>query len=126
MRVDAVAPTTGHTPLMDALWYKYPALVGLLRPGGRPGPHYPLWVLPLDHLDYELNVTLPRQGPAGRRRRNGAATTAAPPASADEQRLMAAVVAKEHRAGAGPCWPPAPRWTSASRSSTASTTSTPR
>lgn len=28
--IDAVAPTTGHTPLLDAFWYKWPDIVGYL------------------------------------------------------------------------------------------------
>jgi ankyrin repeat protein len=55
--VDAVAPTTGHTPVMDALWYKAPEVVKLLVERGANlnlSTHYgfTMW----DHLEFERNV----------------------------------------------------------------------
>jgi ankyrin repeat protein len=55
--VDAVTPTMGHTPVMDALWYKAPAVVDLLVERGANlnlSTHYgfTMW----DHLNFELNV----------------------------------------------------------------------
>jgi len=55
--VDAVAPTTGHTPLMDALWYKYPDLVEYLLDQGaglKLHTHYGFSLE--EHFAYELNV----------------------------------------------------------------------
>lgn len=55
--VDAVAPTTGHTPVMEALWYKWPELVELLIQGGQNlelGTHYGFTLN--DHISFELNV----------------------------------------------------------------------
>ncbi|MYV40964.1 hypothetical protein GT030_19345 [Streptomyces sp. SID1328] len=55
--VDAVAPTTGHTPLMDALWYKWPDIVGyLLAQNASLGlsTHYGFSMR--EHFEYELNV----------------------------------------------------------------------
>ncbi|KPI01749.1 Ankyrin repeat-containing domain-containing protein [Actinobacteria bacterium OK006] len=55
--VDAVAPTTGHTPLMDALWYKWPDIVGYLlsqNAGLGLSTHYGFSMR--EHFEYELNV----------------------------------------------------------------------
>jgi uncharacterized protein len=55
--VDAVAPTTGHTPLMDALWYKYPELAKYLLDQGAGlnlSTHYGFSLK--EHFEYELNV----------------------------------------------------------------------
>ncbi|GLV79356.1 ankyrin repeat domain-containing protein [Streptomyces hygroscopicus] len=55
--VDAVAPTTGHTPLMDALWYKWPDVVGYLlaqNAGLGLSTHYGFSMR--EHFEYELNV----------------------------------------------------------------------
>ncbi|MGW4984311.1 ankyrin repeat domain-containing protein [Streptomyces mirabilis] len=55
--VDAVAPTTGHTPLMDALWYKWPDIVGYLLSqdaGLGLSTHYGFSMR--EHFEYELNV----------------------------------------------------------------------
>ncbi|MFJ8388370.1 ankyrin repeat domain-containing protein [Streptomyces sp. NPDC094438] len=55
--VDAVAPTTGHTPLMDALWYKWPDIVGYLldhHAGLNLTTHYGFSLR--EHFEYELNV----------------------------------------------------------------------
>ena len=55
--IDAVTPTMGHTPIMDALWYLAPDVVKHLvqcEPNLNTTTHYgfSLW----DHLDYETNV----------------------------------------------------------------------
>ena len=55
--IDAVTPTMGHTPIMDALWYLAPGVVKHLvqcKPNLNTTTHYgfSLW----DHLDYETNV----------------------------------------------------------------------
>lgn len=55
--VDVVAPTTGHTPLMDALWYKWPNVVGYLlsqNAGLGLSTHYGFSMR--EHFEYELNV----------------------------------------------------------------------
>jgi uncharacterized protein len=55
--VDAVAPTTGHTPLMDALWFKRPALVEYFLAQGAGlelSTHYGFTLQ--QHFDYELAV----------------------------------------------------------------------
>jgi uncharacterized protein len=52
-----VAPTTGHTPLMDALWYKYPELAKYLldqSAGLNLSTHYGFSLK--EHFEYELNV----------------------------------------------------------------------
>lgn len=55
--VDAVTPTMGHTPIMDALWYKWPRLVEYLA--GRNAnlhlsTHYGFSMM--EHFEYELHV----------------------------------------------------------------------
>ena len=55
--VDSVAPTTGHTPLMDALWFKWPAIVEYLLEKGAGlnlSTHYGFSLR--QHFEYELNV----------------------------------------------------------------------
>ncbi|ELR98757.1 ankyrin repeat domain-containing protein [Gloeocapsa sp. PCC 73106] len=55
--LDAVTPSMGHTPIMDALWYKWPDLVKLLVDRGQNlyfGTHYGFRLE--DHIDFELNV----------------------------------------------------------------------
>jgi uncharacterized protein len=57
--VDAVTPTMGHTPVMDALWYKAPEVVDLLVERGANlnlDTHYgfTMW----DHLKFELDVNV--------------------------------------------------------------------
>lgn len=55
--IDAVAPTTGHTPLMDALWYKFPDLAKYLLDHGAGlnlSTHYGFSLK--EHFEYELNV----------------------------------------------------------------------
>ncbi|MFD0888463.1 ankyrin repeat domain-containing protein, partial [Streptosporangium algeriense] len=55
--VDAVAPTTGHTPLMDALWYKHPELVRYLLDRGAGLNLQTSYGFSLkEHFEYELNV----------------------------------------------------------------------
>lgn len=57
--VDAVCPTTGHTPLMDALWFKFPDIVQYLLDqdaGLNLTTHYGFSLL--QHFEYELNVTV--------------------------------------------------------------------
>jgi ankyrin repeat protein len=55
--IDAVAPTTGHTPLMDALWFKYPEIARYLLDRGvglNLHTHYGFSLQ--EHFAYELNV----------------------------------------------------------------------
>ena len=55
--IDWVAPTTGHTPLMDALWFKWPAIVEYLLQQGaglKLSTHYGFSLM--EHFQYELNV----------------------------------------------------------------------
>jgi ankyrin repeat protein len=55
--IDAVAPTTGHTPLMDALWYKFPDVAKYLLDRGvglNLSTHYGFTLQ--EHFAYELNV----------------------------------------------------------------------
>ncbi|MFC4029885.1 ankyrin repeat domain-containing protein [Streptomyces polygonati] len=57
--VDAVAPTTGHTPLMDALWYKWPDITAYLldhNAGLGLSTHYGFSLR--EHFEYELNVNV--------------------------------------------------------------------
>jgi ankyrin repeat protein/ketosteroid isomerase-like protein len=55
--VDAVAPTTGHTPVMDALWFKYPELARyLLDAGAGLNLHTHYGFSMAEHFEYELNV----------------------------------------------------------------------
>jgi ankyrin repeat protein len=55
--IDAVAPTTGHTPLMDALWFKFPDIAKYLLDRGvglNLSTHYGFTLQ--EHFAYELNV----------------------------------------------------------------------
>ncbi|MCE7007196.1 ankyrin repeat domain-containing protein [Kibdelosporangium philippinense] len=55
--VDAVATSTGHTPLLDAFWYKRPDIVGYLldlNAGLNLSTHYGFSMR--DHFEYALNV----------------------------------------------------------------------
>ena len=55
--VDSVAPTTGHTPLMDALWFKFPDIANYLLAEGAGlnlSTHYGFSLK--EHFEYELNV----------------------------------------------------------------------
>ncbi len=55
--IDAVTPTMGHTPIMDALWYKWPELVKLLVEQGQNlyfDTHYGFKLE--DHINFELNA----------------------------------------------------------------------
>lgn len=61
--IDAVTPTMGHTPIMDALWYLAPDVVKHLvscKPNLNTKTHYgfSLW----DHLEYETKVQATEQG----------------------------------------------------------------
>ncbi len=92
--VDSVAATTGHTPLMDALWFKYPDIAGYLLDQGAGlnlSTHYGFSLK--EHFDYELNVNR-----FGKERLLKAAELLRAREERDqaqiqEQRLMAAVVA---------------------------------
>ncbi|GJF35101.1 hypothetical protein KNE206_78010 [Kitasatospora sp. NE20-6] len=94
--VDAVAPTTGHTPLMDALWFKFPDLVAyLLDQGAGLELHTHYGFSLREHFAYELNVNtrgkdllLQAEQLLDERRKHDAEDVA-------EQRLMAAVVADD-------------------------------
>ncbi|MDJ0567992.1 MAG: ankyrin repeat domain-containing protein [Pleurocapsa sp. MO_192.B19] len=55
--IDSVAPTTGHTPLMDALWFKFPDIANYLLAQGAGlnlSTHYGFSLK--EHFEYELNV----------------------------------------------------------------------
>ena len=55
--IDSVAPTTGHTPLMDALWFKFPDIANYLLAEGAGlnlSTHYGFSLK--EHFEYELNV----------------------------------------------------------------------
>jgi ankyrin repeat protein len=55
--VDAVTPTMGHTPIMDGLWYKWPAFVKYLVDQGANlhlSTHYGFSMM--EHFQFELNV----------------------------------------------------------------------
>lgn len=55
--VDAVTPTMGHTPIMDALWYRWPDIVRLLVERGANlhlSTHYGFTID--DHLSFQLQV----------------------------------------------------------------------
>lgn len=57
--IDAITPSMGHTPVMDALWYKWPDLVKLLVDRGQNlyfSTHYGFTLI--DHLNFELNVNV--------------------------------------------------------------------
>jgi uncharacterized protein len=57
--VDAVAPTTGHTPLMDALWFKFPEIARYLLDHGAGlniSTHYGFSLK--EHFEYEINVNV--------------------------------------------------------------------
>jgi ankyrin repeat protein len=57
--IDWPAPTTGHTPLMDALWYKRPDIVQyLLDHGAGMNLHTRYGFSLREHFQYELNVTV--------------------------------------------------------------------
>ena len=61
--IDAVTPTMGHTPIMDALWYLAPEVVRHLvncKPNLNTKTHYgfSLW----DHLEYETKVQATDEG----------------------------------------------------------------
>ena len=63
--IDAVTPTMGHTPIMDALWYLAPDVVKHLvscKPNLNTKTHYgfSLW----DHLEYETKVQATDEGKA--------------------------------------------------------------
>lgn len=94
--VDAVAATTGHTPLMDALWYKWPEIAGYLLDRGAGvnlSTHYGFSMK--EHFEYELNVNK-----LGKDKLIAAERALRARADADErlvaeQRLMAAVTADD-------------------------------
>jgi ankyrin repeat protein len=55
--IDLPAATTGHTPLMDALWFKWPAIVDYLLDRGaglQLSTHYGFTLQ--QHIDYERSV----------------------------------------------------------------------
>ncbi len=61
--IDAVAPTTGHTPLMDALWYKWTDIVEYLllqNAGLNLYTHYGFSLK--EHLEFELKVNTRGKG----------------------------------------------------------------
>ncbi|MCX4748313.1 ankyrin repeat domain-containing protein [Kitasatospora sp. NBC_01287] len=92
--VDAVAPTTGHTPLMDALWYKYPDLVEYLLAQGAGLEVFTHYGFSLkQHFEYELNVNTRGKDLLLRAEQHLNDRRAADGAAVEAQRLMAAVAA---------------------------------
>ncbi|APU13580.1 MULTISPECIES: ankyrin repeat domain-containing protein [Actinoalloteichus] len=92
--IDAVCITTGHTPLLDAFWYKWPDIVGYLLDRGAGtdiATHYGFSMR--DHFQYAMNVN-----PVGREKLVAADALLRRRLDADQravadQPLMAAVVA---------------------------------
>ncbi|MDT0446647.1 ankyrin repeat domain-containing protein [Streptomyces johnsoniae] len=92
--VDAVAPTTGHTPLMDALWYKWPDVVAyLLELDAGLGLHTHYGFSLREHFEYELNVNTLGKEKLLAAEKLLADRTRGDERAAEEQRLMAAVTA---------------------------------
>ncbi|MFD5321824.1 ankyrin repeat domain-containing protein [Streptomyces sp. NPDC127098] len=92
--VDAVATTTGHTPVIDAMWYKWPDIVSYLldREAGLNMPtHYGFSLR--QHVDYALNVNVHGKDRLEAGDRLLQARTAADERRIEGQRLMAAVTA---------------------------------
>lgn len=94
--VDAVAVTTGHTPLIEAIWFKWPDVVEeLLRRGAglNINTHYGFTLR--QHVQYALNVNQIGQDKLQRAADLVAARREADQAAVQAQELMAAVVAKD-------------------------------
>ncbi|WP_051877423.1 ankyrin repeat domain-containing protein [Streptomyces natalensis] len=92
--VDAVAATTGHTPLMDALWYKWPEVVAVLldhQAGLNLSTHYGFSMR--EHFEYELNVNSRGKDKLLAAERLLKDRTQSDTAAAQAQQLMGAVVA---------------------------------
>jgi ankyrin repeat protein/ketosteroid isomerase-like protein len=92
--VDAVAPTTGHTPLFDAVWFKYPDLVGYLLDQGaglNVPTHYGFSLQ--QHFDYEVGVNTTGKDDMDRAAQYYEARKADDQRRTGEQALMAAVTA---------------------------------
>jgi ankyrin repeat protein len=90
--VDAVAPTTGHTPLIDALWYKWPDIVAYLLDRGAGlalATHYGFSLR--EHFQYALNVNVHGKDRLLAAEQLLKARTQADEDLARRQRLMAAV-----------------------------------
>jgi len=90
--VDAVAPTTGHTPLMDALWYKFPELAKYLLDQGAGlnlSTHYGFSLK--EHFEYELNVNTIGKDRLLRAEQYLKDRQASDERKAESQRLMTAV-----------------------------------
>ncbi|AZM60767.1 MULTISPECIES: ankyrin repeat domain-containing protein [unclassified Streptomyces] len=97
--VDAPAATTGHTPLMDALWYKWPDVAGYLlsvNAGVELSTHYGFSMR--QHFEYELNVNTRGKEQLLEAERLLKERTAADEWETAEQRLMAAVAAGDTEA----------------------------
>lgn len=94
--VDAVVPTTGHTPLMDALWFKYPDLVEYLLEQGAGLELYTHYGFSLrQHFEYELNVNTRGKDLLLRAEQLLADRRSQDAERVAEQQLMAAVVADD-------------------------------
>ncbi|MGC0313077.1 ankyrin repeat domain-containing protein [Kitasatospora acidiphila] len=94
--VDAVAPTTGHTPLMDALWFKYPELVEYLLEQGAGLEVYTHYGFSLkQHFEYELNVNTRGKDLLLRAEQYLNDRRAGDSAAVEAQQLMAAVTADD-------------------------------
>ena len=89
--VDAVAPTTGHTPLFDAVWFSAPDLVAYLLDAGAGvnlPTHYGFSLQ--QHFDYEVGVNTAGEDDMARAARYYEARKADDQRRADEQTLRAA------------------------------------
>ncbi|MFJ4688127.1 ankyrin repeat domain-containing protein [Streptomyces sp. NPDC088789] len=89
--VDAIAPTTGHSALMDALWYKYPDIAAYLLDQGTSLKIYTHYGFSLEeHFQYELNVNTFGKDKLLRAERHLKDRKAADDAAIARQELMAA------------------------------------
>ncbi len=94
--VDAVAVTTGHTPLIEAIWFKWPEIVDYLLGRGAGlniNTHYGFTLQ--QHLQYALNVNQIGQDKLQRAADLVARRRDSDQGAVEAQRLMAAVVAKD-------------------------------
>jgi ankyrin repeat protein len=95
--VDAVTPTTGHTPLMDALWYKSPDIVEYLllqNAGLNLFTHYGFSLK--EHFEYELNVNIQGKDKMLASEKLLKARMRADDEKISDQQLMAAVTEGNH------------------------------
>jgi ankyrin repeat protein/ketosteroid isomerase-like protein len=98
--IDAICPTTGHTPLMEALLYKWPDLVEFLIERGQNlnlATHYGFSLD--DHIAFELNVNQGEEKKKFARVRDAVAKGRADAqAEIERQVVMSAVARKDKQA----------------------------